>query len=201
MTEDASPTEDKKVLWGQDFRVVTEGLAETDVVIFVEKLLGRHRERVQQLDHISALNELATKKVEDAQELARSIEDEARARVRSESEQVVEEARREADSIVAAARRAAAEIVSRGAADVESMRAESRAALRERTQKIDAALKAVEDAAVEELSKRMSTHYIWKYLNQSAHFLPAFRALIDEVEAQLASEQDAAPPVSEAPDG
>ena len=200
MTDDASPTEDKKVLWGQDFRVVTEGLAETDVVIFVEKLLGRHRERVQQLDHISALNELATKTVEDAQALALSIEEEARARADSEMEKVVADARREAESIVAAGRRAAAELVSNAAADVESMKAESRVALRERTQKLDTALKAVEDAAVQELSKRMSTHYIWKYLNQSAHFLPAFRALIDEVEAQLASEQDPAPPESEAPE-
>ncbi len=200
MTDDASPTEDKKVLWGQDFRVVTEGLAETDVVIFVEKLLGRHRERVEQLDHISALNELATKTVEDAQTLARSIEEEARAKAASESEKVIEEARREAESIVEAARRAAADLARDAAADVESMRADSRDALRERVRRIDAALKAVEDAAVQELSTRMQTHYIWKYLNQSVHFLPAFRALIDEVEAQLASEQGPETPASEAPE-
>ena len=199
MTDDTSPAEEKKVLWGQDFRVVTEGLAETDVVVFVEKLLGRHRERVQQLDHLSALNELATKTVEDAQALARSIEDEARAKASSESEEVIAEARREAESILEAGRRTAADLVRNAAADVESMKADSRTALRERIQKIDAALKAVEDAAVQELSTRMQSHYIWKYLNQSVHFLPAFRALVDEVEAQLDSEQAPATP-PEAPE-
>ena len=193
---DSPPSEEKKVLWGQDFRVVTEGLAETDVVIFVEKLLGRHRERLHQLDHITALNELATKTVEDAQALARSIEDDARSKAASDSEEITEQARREAEAIVEAARRAAADMVRNAAADVESMQADSQAALRERVQKIDSALKAVEDAAVRELSTRMRSHYIWKHLNQSVHFLPAFRALINEVEAQLASEQTPEPPAS-----
>ncbi|MCH8149269.1 MAG: hypothetical protein IH987_15010, partial [Planctomycetes bacterium] len=61
MTSDKS-----KSLWGQNFRVVLEGLAETDVVIFVEKLMRQHRESLKQLDHIASLHELATKMVQDA---------------------------------------------------------------------------------------------------------------------------------------
>ena len=66
-----------KSLWGQDFRVVSEGLAETDVVIFVEKMMRQHRDSLKQLDHIAALHELATKTVEDAEQLSSDIKPES----------------------------------------------------------------------------------------------------------------------------
>ena len=66
---------DEKIqnLWGQAFRLVSDGLAEGDVVTFVEKMMSQHRESLKQADHISTLHKLASLTVEEAHELASNI--------------------------------------------------------------------------------------------------------------------------------
>ncbi len=41
-----------KRLWGKEFRVVPQGLAETDVFAFLEGLMGEHRESMEKLEHL-----------------------------------------------------------------------------------------------------------------------------------------------------
>ncbi len=176
-----------KTLWGQDFRVVAEGLAETDVVIFFEKLIREHREKLKQLDHVSSLHELATKTVEDAQGLASTIEEEAEATAQARAEQTTRDAQDRAKTIIEEARQAAQELAQHARATLSAMEDEYRRGLHDQIAKIDSALKEVSDAAELELSARMTSHYIGKFLSQSVHFIPAFENLIKEVRATVSS--------------
>ena len=184
-------TDRSKSLWGQKFRVVSEGLAETDVVIFVEKLMRQHRESLKQLDHISSLHELATKTVEDAGALAANIKEEAKSESESEFGRIVDDAVEKARGIVEQADAAASERTESSRAEAVAISAEGRHRLRERVASLDSALKELEESAVIELSTRMPSHYIAKHLYQSVHFLPAFRKLMKEIEAQIAEEESA----------
>ena len=49
------PADKVRNLWGQDFR--SKGLAENDVVVFVEKLMSQHRESLKQADHLASLHD------------------------------------------------------------------------------------------------------------------------------------------------
>ena len=178
-----------KSLWGQSFRVVEQGLAETDVVIFVEKLMRQHRESLKQLDHIASLYELATKTVEDAETLAASVKEEAKTESEAEFSRIIDDANEKALGILEQAEKTASERVEGTRAEAAAISAESRERTRERLARIDSALRALEEAAVRELSTRMPSHYIGKHLQQSVHFLPAFRRLIQEVEAGLSDEE------------
>ena len=93
-------SDELKNLWGQEFRVVAEGLAETDVVIFVEKMMREHREKNDQLKHIKALHRLAQKTVEDAEQLANSVKAEAKATSETEADSVMSEADARAKEII-----------------------------------------------------------------------------------------------------
>lgn len=178
---------DEKVknLWGEDFRVVPEGLAETDVVIFFEKLIRQHREQLKQLDNIASLHDLATKTVQDAEALAANIREEAEQSAKKRSQEVLAEAEKTATEVLAKAQRESAELVDQTRAQIAEIESEFRSKAQDRFSRMDAAIKAVVEAAVQELATRMPSHYIGKHLHQSVHFIPAFENLIREVQADL----------------
>ena len=183
-------TEDKvKNLWGEEFRIVAEGLAETDVVIFVEKMMRRHRESLEQLDHIAALHELATKTVQDAEGLASDIKENAQAEAQAEARRLIEDAEAKAAEVLDGAEEAAIERVKTQGERLATVGEEYRRKARERLAGIDSALKGLEEAATRELSTRMPSHYIGKHLYQSVHFLPAFRELMREIKSGLARDE------------
>ena len=190
-------TEKAKSLWGQDFRVVSEGLAETDVVIFVEKLMRQHRESLKQLDHIAALHELATKTVEDAEQLASTIREEARMQSDTDSASIVAEAKKTAGQILDGRAKAAKDQTQAARDTIASIDQESRQQLRQRIAGIDEALEALKDSAIRELSARMPSHYIGKHLSQSVHFLPAFENFVKKVDADLAQDEPPLGPLIE----
>ena len=174
-----------KSMWGQDFRVVAEGLAETDVVIFIERLMREYREGLEQLDHVSSLRALATKTVEEAERLASNIRDEARRGSEAASAKIIAEAREKAQVILQEAEIASREMVEAARRKVTAIEGESLKRTRQRIVEIDSALRALKESAVEELSTRMPSHYIGKHLYQGVHFISAFDSLIRAVEAEL----------------
>ena len=186
-------TDKTKSLWGQDFRLVAEGLAETDVVIFVERLMRGHRQSLEQLDHIASLHELAKKTVEDAEKIASTIIEEARSEANAEAERIFAEATRKAGEIVEEGELAAGERSEAAREDIEAQEAELRARTLERTSRIDSALRTLVDAAKLELSTRMRSHYLGKHLYESVHFIPAFERLIRDVEKDLSGARDGGP--------
>ena len=149
-----------KNLWGQDFRVVNEGLAESDVEAFVETLMAQHHACQERLSHIAALYKLAEKTVQEAERLATRIKREAQEKSESNSARIITEARHRAQEIdkkVERAARTRAEAIGRviiEAAEKESSasEAEPHKKVRERIAKIDSALHALKEAASEELS-------------------------------------------------
>ena len=172
-----------KSLWGQDFRVVSEGLAETDVVIFVEKMMRQHRDSLKQLDHIAALHDLATKTVKDAEQLASDIKEQGRVEAEPESVKTVDEATAQAKEMLERAESAVKEHAEVAKSRIASLDEEYGRRAQERLAEIEAALQSLKEAAVHELATKMPTQYIGKHLYQSVHFLPAFENLIRQLES------------------
>ena len=90
-------------LWGHDFRVVSQGLSEKDVTVFVEKLMSQHRERLKHLDHVDALRELASETIGEAEQLAAGIKEKAKKESEAESLRIVAEAKKRAKELLAEA--------------------------------------------------------------------------------------------------
>ena len=190
-----------KNLWGKDFRVVAQGLAETDVVIFVEKLMRSHRERVKQLDHIDSLHQLATKTVEDAERMSETIMRDAGKASEAESSRLTTEAQSQAADVLEKAQTAAQQLVEAARAQAVELHKEHKSRLQHHLSEIDSALVALKEAAERELSTRMRSHYIGKHLYQSVHFIPAFETLIKQVERGLSIEDIELPPLPELDSG
>lgn len=100
---------DTKELWGVDFRVVPDGLAEDQVVSFVNNMMEQNRSGRDEQERQDSLRKLAEQTVVEADKLAEEIRQQARqdaedeaARTRSAAE---EQARTEADRIVKQAER------------------------------------------------------------------------------------------------
>ena len=172
-----------KSLWGQDFRVVSEGLAETDVVIFVEKMMRQHRDSLKQLDHIAALHGLATKTVEDAEQLSSDIKEQAKVEAEAESAEAVDEATAQARQMLERAESAVKEHAALAKDKIASLNEEYGRRAQERLAEIEGALQSLKEAALHELATKMPTQYIGKHLYRSVHFLPAFENLIKQLEA------------------
>ena len=190
-----------KTLWGEDFRVVALGLAETDVFIFVEKLLRSHRERVKQLDHIDSLHQLASKTVEDAERMSETIMREAGKASEAEVSRVTTEAQSQAADVLEKAQAVAQRLLEAAKAQAIELQKEDRSRLQHQLAEIDSALVALKESAVRELSTRMRSHYIGKYLHQSVHFIPAFETLIKQIERGLSIEDIELPPLPELDSG
>ena len=170
---------------------MADGLAETDVAAFVEKLMSQYRESLKQLDHVAALRELATETVAEAEQLATGIKEKAKKQSKAEGARIVAEAKKRAKEILAEADHVRRDQVKAAARMAESARdaEQRRRAYQRRNAEIKSSLKALKEAAVRELSDRMPSHYIGKHLHQGVHFVPAFESFIRQVESEL--ERDA----------
>ena len=189
-------TSDKaKTLWGQDFRVVAQGLAETDVVIFIEKLMREHREKLKQLDHIASLHELATKTVQDAERIANTLLEDTKRDVEAQSSLIIKEAKTRAGELLQDAETAAHSYDEAARKEVTQARAQYLSKARQRLADIEGAINDVKDAAIDELSSRMPSHYIGKHLSQSIQFLAAFDSLVEHLNKGLSEQEQGPPPM------
>ena len=89
-----------KKLWGQDFRIVPDGLDVTDVAQFVEGLMGRYQSSIEKASHIEPLHELARKTVEEAEHIAGEIKRRSEEEARNLATQIRSDAEHSADEIV-----------------------------------------------------------------------------------------------------
>ena len=120
---------DVKTLWGHEFRIVSDGLAETDVVAFAERLMSQNRDNAEDDKYVASLRELGNRTFEKAEALAKEIKEQAEKEAERRSAEIVSEAERVADEITALATRAATAI-----------EAESRKKAREKLADLDANL-------------------------------------------------------------
>ncbi len=89
-----------KKLWGQDFRIVPDGLDVTDVALFVEGLMSRYQSSIEKASHIEPLHELARKTVEEAEQIAGEIRRRSEEEGESLATQIRSNAEHSADEIV-----------------------------------------------------------------------------------------------------
>ena len=99
---DVTPMEPDRIkkLWGQDFRVVPDGLDVTDVSLFVEGLMSRYQSSIEKASHIEPLHELARKTVEEAEQIAGEIRRRSEEEGESLATQIRSNAEHSADEIV-----------------------------------------------------------------------------------------------------
>ena len=97
------PTDNMKILWGHEFRMVSAGLAESDVVAFVNRLMSQIKGNSEDDNCVVSLSELGKRTLEMAEAFAKEIKEEAERR----SAEIVSEAERVADGITALATTAA----------------------------------------------------------------------------------------------
>lgn len=81
-----------KELWGRQFRIVKNGLDESDVFSFIGKLIEENRELAGKLEHVSSLRRLAERAVVQAAKEAARIKKEAEEDARGRATAVVAEA-------------------------------------------------------------------------------------------------------------
>ena len=80
-------------LWGREFSVIKEGLAEAEVVAFVSELLKRQ-------EHHQSLMELAQRTVIEAEHLAMSLKERAKGEAEAEAARILSQAQAQAEQLV-----------------------------------------------------------------------------------------------------
>ncbi len=101
-----------KRIWGQQFRIVKNGLDEADVSAFVSRLVEQNNELLSKLEHVDSLKKLAQKAVIEAAKLAERVKIEADDKAKAIISQAEEEARIEAARTVTEAERNALDRIS-----------------------------------------------------------------------------------------
>ena len=96
-----------KTLWGQEFSIAKDGLDETEVVGYVENLMGRYEEAEDKLQHFSGLPELVSSAILEAERLSGSIREELKQKATVEAASIVSEAGEQARQILDDAERSA----------------------------------------------------------------------------------------------
>jgi vacuolar-type H+-ATPase subunit H len=109
-------TSDKlKEIGGQKFRIVKNGLNESEVSSFISTLTRQNDELASKFEHLSALTKLAESTVVEAEKQAESIkiqtEEESKAQAASIIATAEEQAKLEAEKIIAESKQRAEEVV------------------------------------------------------------------------------------------
>ena len=115
-------------------------------LIFIEKLMREHREKLKQLDHIASLHELATKTVQDAERIADSLVEDTKRAAERESSRIIEEARTRARELLQKAESAAHNYDEAARKEVTQAGAEYLSTARQRLADIKRAVNDVKDA-------------------------------------------------------
>ena len=179
-----------KNLWGRDFRVVRDGLAETDVVLFVEKLMSGAQESRDKLEHVEALHELARRTVEDAERMAVATREEGLRLSQEQAASILSDAQLRAQEVVveaatsvqARAEEMVQEIVVSAQARVASLEADL-------SDRVEQRIIRVEQAFRTWLSSVRPLVAVWN--------LEQFNKLAQEAESLLTLDQEADPVAEE----
>ena len=82
-----------------EIRRVNNGLEEAKVVAIIDGLISQRDKLIKRTDHLSSLQRLAEKTIEDADELARQLETEATHRAEAEAAAIVGKAEEQAQNL------------------------------------------------------------------------------------------------------
>ena len=100
-----------KEIWGRQFRLVKNGLDESDVFAFVGRLIEENHDLAAKLEHVSSLRRLAERSVvqaaKEAGRIKKEAEDEARLIAASVSDEASDQGRIEAERLIAEAEKGA----------------------------------------------------------------------------------------------
>lgn len=96
-------------LWGQEFTIVDEGLAQEQVIGYVTELMSKHKELEQQQAHFLSLATLSEKAAIEADKAAVIIKAKAKSEAESEAARIIAEANAKSQEMLAEAKKTAHE--------------------------------------------------------------------------------------------
>ncbi|RLC95375.1 MAG: hypothetical protein DRI39_00290 [Chloroflexi bacterium] len=103
------PERPKRQLWGREFSLVDEGLAEDQVVAFVEGLMAKCRGLEEQQRHFLSLGSLTERAAIEADRAAAGIKSRAKAEAEAEAARIIADANERVQQMIAEAKRNAQE--------------------------------------------------------------------------------------------
>ena len=139
-----------RTLWDHPFQVVPEGLAERDVVTFVDRLVSHYQDRLETTAHNEALHELGLKTVQAAEQIANEIRETA-----------IRDSERQSAEAIANAQRTARKITNRAFEEAKAFEAASQKGFKEKIADLEAIFQALkqwiheEVQTLKELQERM----------------------------------------------
>lgn len=95
-----SVKDDVVVLGGREFKRAKNGLDETEVASFINKLIDERDKLAESQDHVASLNRLAERTIIEADKLAEQIKTEAAEQAKADSAAIVDKAKEQARQIV-----------------------------------------------------------------------------------------------------
>ena len=129
-------------LWGHEFRVVANGLAEEDVALFVEWLMRKYQASLEKSSHVEPLHQLAKMATQEAERMAIEIEEKAD-----------KESERRSAEIISEAEHAGHEIIERASRAATALEADARRTVQEKLLELDETLLTMKKWADEEFGK------------------------------------------------
>ena len=115
-TDDVAPSpstsrrKSSRLLWGEHFDVVDEGLSESQIVPFVEDLLARYNRLLEQRGSTGTVNSYLQKVMGEIDQIQSTVTSQIRKDAETEASRIINESREIARGITAEARKEAAEI-------------------------------------------------------------------------------------------
>ena len=115
---EARPCTGKRQLWGQDFSLVSNGLAEDQVAAYVETLTAGYRARLQELEDTASWDTFSRRVLAEAEQEAVRIKERARQEAEVEAARIVSDAKRQSRETVDSASSRAEEMTEKSVQDI-----------------------------------------------------------------------------------
>lgn len=163
-------TQKHKLLWGRELRIVPNGIAENDIIPFVDQLLSENKSLQDKSVHTAALHELARKTVEEAERLAAELKQQAEQEALRRSDEIIGQAERAAKELLDSATESVRDMIQTADSKAAALEAEARLRALERIAQLEATLRSMKTLAVEELQP----------LRELQGRLPVFLAAFDD---------------------
>lgn len=129
-------------LWGRDFEIVKDGLAEAEVVTFITELTNERNALIKRQEHLTSMMRLAEKTVAEADKLAEELRKEAEEESKAKAAMVLAKAEREAQEIMEQKRAEMLATANREAAAIKAQaQQEADLLLKQYDQKVQAGIK------------------------------------------------------------
>ncbi|MBM3949224.1 MAG: hypothetical protein FJ312_08325 [SAR202 cluster bacterium] len=143
-----------KNLWGKNFRIVPQGLAEADVATFVEQLMAEHHTAKEKLQHLDSLKELANRTIHEAQRVAADIREQAGKEAEDRAAAMIAEARERAQQILSEAQERGAKLARAGSEESHKQSSESLSEVKRKAEALLAEARESADGIVTEAVER-----------------------------------------------